>query len=137
MSTDLQTVVDRLAIDDILTAYATAVDSGSFEDLRGVFTADARIDYTATGGIAGSVDEVIAWLGTVLPGFTTYCHFLGNRQVSVDGDAARSRTLCLNPMVAEPNGFLLGIYYNDVWVRGDDGWRISERVLETCFQRPL
>lgn len=127
-----------MEINDILTAYSTAVDAGRFDALRAVFTADARIDYSATGGIAGDLDEIISWLGEVLPAFSAYCHFLGNVDISLNGDAATSRTLCLNPMqTPDRSTFLLAIYYDDEWVRTVDGWRITSRTLVTKLHKEL
>ncbi len=127
-----------MEISDQLTAYSTAVDGGTFDDLRSVFTADARIDYTATGGIAGTVDECVTWLGEVLPGFSAYCHFLGNVEITLDGDAASSRCLCLNPMQSpDKSTFLLAIYYDDQWIRTDAGWRIASRTLASKLHKQL
>lgn len=138
MTLSLRDISDRVEIQDVLTAYSTAVDSGRFDDLREVFAPDARIDYSATGGIAGTVDECITWLGQVLPAFSAYCHFLGNVEIRLDGDAASTRTLCLNPMqTPDGSAFLLGIYYDDTWVRSAQGWRIRSRTLVTKFHRAL
>ena len=63
MTVDQQYLLDRLAISDFLTTYAHAVDAKDWDLYRSLFTADAHIDYTAAGGIAGtlaglrSVDE--------------------------------------------------------------------------------
>lgn len=138
MTLSLRDISDRIEIQDVLTAYSTAVDAGQFDDLRAVFTADARIDYSATGGIAGTLDECITWLGEVLPAFSAYCHFLGNVEIRLHDGAATSRTLCLNPMqTPDASAFLLGIYYDDDWVRTVDGWRISSRTLVTKFHQQL
>lgn len=136
MTLTLQEISDRFEIQDVLTAYSTAVDGGRFDDLRAVFTVDARIDYSATGGIAGTVEECITWLAEVLPAFSSYCHFLGNVEMRIDGDAASTRSLCLNPMqTPDGSGFLLGIYYDDEWVRATHGWRIAARTLETTYHQ--
>ena len=55
---DRQALADRIAAEDLLTRYATAVDRRDWEQYRSIFTADAEIDYTSAGGIAGTVDEV-------------------------------------------------------------------------------
>ena len=38
-----ETLADRIAIDDVLTRYATAVDARDWDLYRSVFTADAVI----------------------------------------------------------------------------------------------
>ncbi|GAB11320.1 hypothetical protein GOARA_067_00620 [Gordonia araii NBRC 100433] len=137
MSLSLSELADRAAISDQLTAYATAVDSGRFDALSDVFTPDALVDYSATGGISGTPAECITWLGTVLPSFTAYCHFLGNTEFHITDDTATTRTLCLNPMQAGAGAFLLAIYYDDDWRRTDDGWRITRRTLEAKLNQAL
>ena len=73
----IDALADRLAIEDLLTRYATAVDRQDWDLYRSVFTADAEVDYTSAGGIAGTVDEVVAFLDAALSGFemtqTTTC----------------------------------------------------------------
>ena len=61
---DLQRLAARAEIDDLLTRYTLAVDSWDFEWLGEVFTPDAHIDYTGSGGIA-----YMAHLGGMLFGF--------------------------------------------------------------------
>ena len=61
-------LIDRADIADLLTTYARAVDSRDWKLYRSVFTPDARIDYTAAGGIAGTVEEVTEWMGFVFEG---------------------------------------------------------------------
>ena len=49
---DLQEISDRLEIADVLTRYTRAIDTGDWDKLDTVFTPDAEIDYTESGGIA-------------------------------------------------------------------------------------
>ncbi|MEX7472653.1 nuclear transport factor 2 family protein [Mycobacterium adipatum] len=134
----LEEISDRLEIQDLLVAYSTAIDKRRFDDLDRVFTADAYIDYRAMGGVDGRYPEVKAWLSQVLPNFPAYAHMLGNVDVSIDGDTATSRTLCFNPMVlGGDDGQVLfcGLWYDDEFVRTAEGWRMTKRVEERCFDR--
>jgi 3-phenylpropionate/cinnamic acid dioxygenase small subunit len=135
---DLAALVDRLAIEEVLTRYAWALDSKSFDGLDEVFTADAHIDYTSSGGVAGPFPEVKAWLARVLPNFPAYQHLVTNHQITVDGDRATSRAEFYNPMVtAKPDGsrgiFFVGGEYHDQLVRTPGGWRISERIEKSVW----
>ena len=134
----LEEISDRLEIQDLLVAYSTAIDNRRFDDLDHVFTEDAYIDYRAMGGVDGRYPEVKAWLSQVLPNFPAYAHMLGNVDVSIDGDTATSRTLCFNPMVlGGDDGQVLfcGLWYDDEFVRTAEGWRMTKRVEEKCFDR--
>lgn len=139
---DLGTLADRLEIDDLLTAYTRAIDTGEWDRLDAVFTPDAQIDYTATGGVAGGYPEVKAWLAVNLPMFPRRQHVLGQREVDLDGDRARVTAYFLNPMVLpRPDGSELlwefgGLYHHEL-VRTVDGWRSRRLVEELCWKRGL
>lgn len=131
-------VADRLEIEQLLTGYTDAIDRCRFDDLDRVFTADAYIDYRATGGIDGRYPDVKAWLGEVLPRFDRYAHMLGLPSVRIADESATARTFCFNPMVfagEQPTTMLLGLWYDDVFVRTAGGWRIQRRVQTKCFDR--
>ena len=89
----IRDLADRLAIGDLLTRYATAVDRRDWDLYRTVFTSDAEIDYTSAGGIAGTVDEVVEFLDSALSGFEMTQHLVSNVDTSVEGDTAR---VCLD-----------------------------------------
>jgi 3-phenylpropionate/cinnamic acid dioxygenase small subunit len=130
---DLQELHDRIAINDLLVRYAWAIDTKSFDDLDNVFTADAHIDYTATGGIAGSLTEIKPWLAKSLAAFPATQHLLSNSQVTITGDTATTRTAVYNPMGAATREgplhfFFMGGIYADSMVRTAGGWRIKERI---------
>ncbi|MFN8545721.1 MAG: nuclear transport factor 2 family protein [Candidatus Binatia bacterium] len=134
----LQAVADRLEIDDLLTRYATAVDQKDWDLYASCFTPDAFIDYTPTGGIKGHLPEIREWLAKVMPMFAMSQHLVTNRVIVVRGDTATARSALFNPMGMRDGaaGLLLffeGAYYNDRLVRTADGWRIAERIEESCY----
>lgn len=136
----IEEISDRLEIQQLLIDYSTAIDQRRFDDLDAVFTSDAYIDYRAAGGIAGQFPEVKAWLSEVLPNFPAYYHMLGNVDVRVTGDTATSRAICFNPMVMgsdQEQIYFVGIWYLDEFVRTPQGWRMSRRVEEKCFDKIL
>ena len=135
----LQELSDRIEIEQLIVRYSNAIDQRNWDGLDEVFTPDAYIDYRALGGIDGRYPEVKAWLGPALANFPHYCHMVGNIQITLAGDTARARTLCINPMDTPlPGGgsqvMFLGLWYKDKFVRNSSGWRMSERVEEACFQ---
>ena len=127
---DLQAIEDRIAAEDLLTRYATAVDRRDWEQYRLIFTTDAEIDYTSAGGIAGTVDEIVEFLSTSLEMFEMTQHLVSNIDLEVDGDSATVTAMFNNPMRL-PGGdtwFTGGWYHHDL-VRTPDGWH-SRRLRE-------
>jgi len=135
-----QELSDRLEIQDLITAYSYAIDFHHFDELDAIFTADATLDFTATGGIAGGLTEVKEWLAAVLPNFGGHHHLVATSQVVMDGDAATARSICHNPMwfkdEAQPPLFV-GLWYHDTFARTPDGWRITSRVQQKGYLHGL
>ncbi len=88
---DLDAISDRLDIEALLTRYTRAIDSGDWDRLDEVFTQDAAIDYTATGGIKASYAEVKPWLAQMLPIFPRRMHTLGQIDSQVTATPRSSR----------------------------------------------
>jgi hypothetical protein len=84
----LEEVADRIAIDDLLDAYATALDTKDWDALRPLFLAGAVVDYTEEGGVKGSIDDAIGWFQKAMAPFTASQHFVTNRRYKIDGDTA-------------------------------------------------
>lgn len=139
---DLQELSDRAEITDVITRYTLAVDEGDFDRLDTVFTPDAHIDYTESGGVADTYPVVKAWLAEALPGFSTHrIHMVG--QLSFDFAASRDEADVTayfhNPMrISDGRGgervVEVGGLYQHTFVRTDDGWRsrrLHEKVVWT------
>jgi hypothetical protein len=138
-----QELSDRLEIQDQLTAYSYAIDLHNWDELDDIFTPDAQLDFTASGGEKGSLGELKPWLEKSLNLFDGHQHLMGNTRVQfgADGDSASSQTMCLNPMPltyeGKQNLVFVGIWYHDDWVRTSDGWRITKRVQVKGFLHGL
>jgi len=127
---DRQVLEDRIAAEDLLTQYATAVDRRDWEQYRSIFTADAEIDYTSAGGIAGTVDEIVEFLSTSLEMFEMTQHLVSNIDLKVSGDSATVTAMFNNPMrLAGGDTWFTGGWYHHDLVRTPDGWR-SRRLRE-------
>jgi hypothetical protein len=138
-----QEISDRMELQQLLINYSEAIDRQRFDDLDAVFTPDAYIDYRQMGGIDGKYPQVKAWLAEVMLNFPAYAHMLGIPAIRIDGDTATARTFCFNPMVFssrasdsdKPTMMLLGLWYNDEFVRTTAGWRMSRRAETKCFDK--
>lgn len=137
----VQQISDRLEIEQLLVDYAHAIDLARFDDLDGIFTPDAYIDYRAMGGIDGRFPEIKLWLKSALERFPHRQHLVTNISIKLDGDGASVRSACINPMGLASGGaervLFFGLWYVDKVVRTPAGWRISERVEERCYAHNL
>jgi hypothetical protein len=128
---------DRLEIQDLLARYSFAIDDRDWEALDEVFTVDAIIDYTAAGGVRGTLPQIKIWLSQVMERFSTYQHMVATTKLELAGDTATSRTILFNPMVIDNDGvkqvFFIGLWYRDQLVRTTLGWRIRERVEQFSY----
>ncbi len=130
----IRDLADRLAIGDLLTRYATAVDRRDWDLYRTVFTSDAEIDYTSAGGIAGTVDEVVEFLDSALSGFEMTQHLVSNVDTSVEGDTARVTAMFNNPMrPSDGDTWFTGGWYHHDLVRTADGWRSRKLREESAW----
>lgn len=124
-------VADELAIQALLNRYARAVDTKDWQLYRSVFTADAHIDYSSAGAVAGTLDEVVDWFASHFGVIVWSMHHITNVEADIDGDTATVRAMFYNPMqlpgMAEPSS--CGGYYHHEVVRTPDGWR-SRRLRE-------
>jgi hypothetical protein len=139
---DLAELSDRTEIAEALNRYTIAIDTGEFDRLDAVFTPDAQIDYTESGGLAAGFADVKPWLAENLPAFSKKrMHTLGQVAISFANtrDEARVTAYFHNPMLipdktagsgtgAERLVEVGGIYHH-TFVRTDAGWR-SRRLHE-------
>ncbi|MFJ8335770.1 nuclear transport factor 2 family protein [Streptomyces sp. NPDC094437] len=151
---ELATVMDRLAVDEWVTEYATAVDDGDWAAYRGLFAPDGRADYRSAGGVEGDADTVAEWLAGTMRRFPMRQHLIVNRRVrfgTLDqdvGDTARVRADYVNPMRLTPPrpgdddgplgapDFVSGGRCAFALVRTVEGWRFAEVVVEEKWRRP-
>lgn len=137
-SDEIRRIADRLAIQDLLYRYSTAIDTKDFALLGQVFTEDGVGDYTSSGGIRGTVPEIQEWLGQALGIFTVVQHLITNVTTEISGDQATTRCYLFNPLGYPGEGgkvemLYCGGYYRDRMVRTPAGWRIQERVIEMLY----
>ncbi|KUL43918.1 nuclear transport factor 2 family protein [Streptomyces regalis] len=145
---ELATVRDRLAVDELITDYAVAVDDGDWAAYRSLFAPDGRADYRSAGGIEGDAGQVAAWLAESMRFFSMRQHLIVNRRVHFGvldqdaGDTARVQADYINPMRFAENGdgssapdFVCGGRYTFGLLRTYDGWRLREVVVQEKWRR--
>jgi 3-phenylpropionate/cinnamic acid dioxygenase small subunit len=130
------TLGDRLAITDLMTRYATAIDSRDWVLLESCFTPDAEVRYPGAPPLHGP-EAVARFCEDALSRYRATQHLLGNCSVQVSGDVATTSVSLQATHVthrSEGGGiFVLGGTYRDRVVREGGEWRIAERTLTTTW----
>jgi len=135
---DAGRVADRMAIEDLATAYAYAVDDRDWVRWEALFLPDGHIDYTAAGGITGTPAEVAAWMPDAMAVFTFCLHTTSTHEIRfVSDDEATGRVHVFNRNGVEWEGEAeildVGAVYEDVYRRVETGWRIARRIERTTY----
>ena len=140
---DLQEISDRIEIADVLTRYTRAIDTGDWDKLDTVFTPDADIDYSESGGIVGKFPEIKPWLAEMLPMFfEKRMHTLGQLEVTLRGGEADVTAYFDNPMLMDDGAggqkvVEIGGLYHHTLTRTPDGWRSRKLHEEVIWKRGL
>jgi hypothetical protein len=118
---------DRQAITDLLNLHGHYTDSGAFERMGELFTADAVFDLSDFGlgvrnGLAGMV-EATREVGDGHP----VGHHVTNIVLS-EGDAGTVRAISKGIGIMA-DGSCGSVVYEDMLSRCTDGWRITRRTV--------
>ena len=135
-SNEIQYLIDRAAIQDLLMRYFQGLDRCSPEQVRSCFTDDIQSHYDHRPPTRG-IEELMA-------GFRTFkrmeegkmkvtTHFMGNLNITLlEGDAAETETNALAFLVEPVAGAGLvsmrSLRYIDRMRRQENAWRISDRI---------
>ncbi|MFC0027928.1 nuclear transport factor 2 family protein [Micromonospora chaiyaphumensis] len=134
-------VADRLAIRDLVDAYAHLADRRDAQGQAALFTDDARVavydgepDTTEPVQVLNGRDELAEAFGS-LRNYDRTTHFNGQCTVTVDGDGATGETYCLAHHLWVEEGqrtlMVMSIRYQDTFVRQGGRWFFAERRLIT------
>lgn len=140
---DIQRLIDRAEIADALTRYTLAVDTGDWDALDTVFTPDAAIDYSESGGTVGAFPEVKAWLAEMLPAFSSRrLHTVGQISYAFSSSAEEAEVIAYfdNPMVISDGSdgervVEVGGLYRHTFIRTPQGWRSRKLHEEVTWTR--
>jgi hypothetical protein len=149
---DLQYLLDRLALQDLVAAYAHCVDSDDPGSAAGLFTRDGELRIFERGRDE-PVRERIGHdaIASAMEGLRRYqatLHVVANQMVTIEGDTAEGETYCLAHHIHDvdgpegaplPHDYVMHIRYLDRFTRALDGWRIARRhlVVEFTEDRPI
>lgn len=129
LSNDVQMLVDKQAIREVVMRYCRGIDRLDFDLVRSAYHADGVDHHTDFDGTA---DEFIAWVAPLLQHLDGTTHTVGNHLAEVRGDVAVSETYCIAAHWASPasdprRNFTTGLRYVDHMARREGRWAIVER----------
>lgn len=132
---DLRAMADKLEIHEQLARYARGVDTHDWELWKSVFTDNAVVDYSQSGILCGSRDEVAAFLAEAFATIPWATHHITNVEIDLDDDRAKVRAMFFNPMQlpgVEGSSSTGGYYHHD-FVRTAEGWKSAHLVEEPVW----
>ncbi len=148
MSEELQYLLDRAAIIDVMSNYATGLDARDWVLWRSVFVEEVVFDLSFWSGQKArllQVDRVVSSQARIFAELSVTQHFFTNHRITVSGDTAQCRMHMraehwLKPVpLAEGvgtsedslnNRYTMFGYYDDKLVRTEQGWKIREMQLK-------
>jgi hypothetical protein len=136
---DVQELLDREAIRDVLHHYCWCLDSQEPERLAKEFYTDDAIDDHAAVVVEGA-DKIVQFLRQVCTWSQGHAHVLSNIRIAVDGDTAHAESYftawhwlagTAGRGGERPADFVsVGRYIDDLR-RESNGWRVAHRRVET------
>jgi hypothetical protein len=133
---DIQYLLDRAAIHDVLARYYQGLDQGNPEQVRSCFTDDvcAKFDERPpTRGIDALMESFSVFRNHKSGAWKITTHFMGNLNFNLlEGDVAETETNAIAFLVlpGEPKEqvTMRSLRYLDKLRRTKNGWRICERL---------
>ena len=141
----LQQLLDRSAISDVVHAYATGLDRRDWTLFRSIFTDTIEMDFRSVGLRVGSyaADDWVRDASRLFKGFAATQHTSTNHVHDLRGDEATctSNMQAEHFVVREPDDGLdgkdrwtIGGYYTNELVRTDHGWKLAKLALVVTWQ---
>lgn len=132
----LRLLLDERDIRDVLHRYAAALDQRDWGLLASCFVPEATAHYEMIGELRGyaAIEQVCRH--ALKPMARTH-HLIGNVEVKVDGDTAKSSCYLhaqhVRPGTAGGDTNIIAGRYDDEFVRTVQGWRIRRRSLDVWW----
>jgi len=139
---------DRVALRQLVDAYATAVDHGDPAAVAALFAPDGRLvshpDDAAAPLVRTGRHAIASALTRGLARYLATTHLVGGQVVTVDGEAATGETTCVaHHVYADADGrrrmLVMAVRYHDRYVRHGPAWLFAERRLHFDWRedRPM
>ncbi|WP_250005049.1 nuclear transport factor 2 family protein [Actinoplanes sp. M2I2] len=145
----MSTADDRLALRELVDAYARHADRRDPHRQAEVFTEDGRVTLfdgdpalRAPIQLVQGRDNLIQAFESLMTRYAVTTYLNGQSTVAVDGESATGETYCLAHHLYERDGvrtlLIMAIRYLDTFVRTGRGWLIADRrlVIDWTDERP-
>jgi hypothetical protein len=128
-------VADRLALHDLVAAFADVVNRMAPGDLSDVFTPDGVWTVTGWGEHRGE-DAIVAFLTGLLERWSVIFHAVHSGRVDLAGDRAQGRWYISEfGRLRDGTEVRFAGVDHDGYVRTADGWRFASRRYDGMFAR--
>ena len=134
----LTELADRLAIRELVDAYAHCADRRDAQGQKSLFTEDTRFAVYMEGQ-GSEPTQVLHGREALTPVFDDLnryqatMHFNGQSTVALDGDRATGESYCIAHHLFTDDGerrlMVAWLRYEDTFVKVDDAWLFAERNL--------
>jgi 3-phenylpropionate/cinnamic acid dioxygenase small subunit len=131
----VQWLVDRAQISDLLHAFARALDTKDWQAYADTYADDGVVELPWATVPRG---ELADFVSRDLGRFHATHHISSNHQIEIDGDTARSRSYLLAMHVLDPDDqesqWLAGGWYDNEYRRTPAGWRLTRVRITPVWQ---
>ncbi len=135
---------DRVGIQDWLSKYADVIDRRKFNhEFDNLFTTDAIIDYSESGGRKGTVAEIRQWLQGVFQFFGKSQHLISNVIIHNATEAGAKQSVHVSAMFFNPMNlryfpyepfFTCGGWYHHEFIKTEQQeWKSKKLSVEMAF----
>lgn len=133
-------IEDRIAMQDLMTAYCYAVDDiGNIEALLALFTEDAVLDFRKIGlPLMNGHGDIRAFFEGVFADMTHHAHYITNfRPEAYDGDTAAMSAYVIGMGHArDGNEVTVQVQYRFDAVRTAEGWKANRYSMFAMMPAP-
>ena len=136
-SEQVQTLIDKQAISEVLYRYAAGCDRRDWDLFRACFCDEVEIDLSSWNGNPPAVLPLETWVAGVragLSGFDATQHLSGNHLVEVDGDRAHATSNVQASHRLGDERVVLGGWYDTRLLRQEGQWRIARSALNVTWR---
>lgn len=130
--TELQSTIDHVAITRLQSAYADAVTRRAWEEMPGLFTADAvvRVDTVTAEPLEFIGPTALAdFIAGSIERFEFFQFVILNSHIELDGAEAKARVFITELRQHQETGHWSQVFglYQDRYRKHDDAWHFAER----------